>query len=121
MFWSHVKEGKKNLSCSLIKHLCHVHIRYVTKNEDHLLFYIDLCEVLVHIFLFKGTQLSDRKNGELGPNLDNRLCLPWLELNTVLLSCECDRHLALNLQPQTQLHGRHLSFGLDWGEWGQGT
>ena len=81
--------------------------------------FILICEVLVHIFIIKGTQLSDCKKGELGPNLDNRLFLPRFELNTVLLSCECDRHLALYLQPVTQLHGRHLSFGLDWGIGGQ--
>ena len=102
--------------------MSHADIRYVTKNKDDLhVFYIDLCEVLVHIFIFKGTQLSDCEKCELGPNLDNRLCLPRLELNTVLLSCECDRHLALNLQPSTQIHGRHLSLGLDWGVGGQGT
>ena len=69
-----------------------------------------------------GTQLSGYEKCELGPNLDNRLFLPRLELHTVLLPCECDRHLAHHLQSHgTQLHGRHLSLGLDWGVGGQGT
>ena len=118
-----MKEGQNEFILFIDQaYMCHVDMHYVTKNKDHLhVFYIDLCEVLVHIFIFIGTQLSDCEKYALGPNLDNRLFLPRFELNTVLLSCECDRHLALYLQPVTQLHGRHLSFGLDWGVGGQGT